>query len=94
MHHFQKQEKNFANFGIRPANVGIRSFTKPKKNTNNLKPHKMKIHGSIIDKKTALLVMRNHNRINKENRCFLIKADVNICFNSETKPGFLIATFK
>ena len=52
----------------------------------------MKIHGSITDKKTALLVMRNHNKANTENRCFLIKEKINICFSDKVKDGFLIAT--
>ncbi len=54
----------------------------------------MKIHGAITDRQTALIVMRLHNKKNTDNRCFLIKNEVSICYSNEVKQGYLIATKK
>jgi len=54
----------------------------------------MTIHGAIADKKTALIIMRLHNSKNTDNRCFLIKDQISICYSYEKKEGFLIVTKK
>lgn len=53
----------------------------------------MMLHGSFINKKTALMYMRDHNKKSK-NRAFLVKGKISICYSDKMVDGFTIATKK
>lgn len=51
-------------------------------------------HFGTTDRQTALSCMRKHNKENPENKIFLLKEKVSICFASESKNGFILTSIK